>query len=34
MISPENEKVPFYKPVNVNDGDKKGNVERWLVEIE
>lgn len=34
MISPENEKVQFYKPINVVDGDKKGNVERWLVEIE
>lgn len=34
MISAEKEKVPFLKSVDVNDGEKKGNVERWLSEIE
>jgi len=34
MISPEKEIVPFYKKIDVNDGDKKGNVEKWLLEIE
>ena len=34
MISPEKETVQMYRPVNVNEGDKKGNVERWLLEIE
>ena len=30
MISGEKEKVRFYKSINVNEGEKKGNVERWL----
>lgn len=34
MISAEKEKVKFNKPINVNEGEKKGNVERWLFEIE
>lgn len=34
MISPEKEKVPFEKSIDVNEGDKKGNVEKWLLEIE
>jgi dynein heavy chain len=34
MISPEKEIVPFYKKIDVNEGDKKGNVEKWLLEIE
>jgi len=34
MISPEKEKVPFDKIIDVNEGDKKGNVEKWLLEIE
>jgi len=34
MISPEKEKVPFTKSIDVNEGDKKGNVEKWLLEIE
>jgi len=34
MISAEKEKVPFSKAINVNEGDKKGNVEKWLCEIE
>ena len=34
MISSEKEKVKFIRPVNVNEGDKKGNVEKWLLEVE
>lgn len=34
MISPEKEIVPFDKSIDVNEGDKKGNVEKWLLEIE
>jgi dynein heavy chain len=33
MISAEKEKVPFIKSIDVNEGDKKGNVEKWLLEI-
>lgn len=34
MISPEKEKIDFVKEVDVNEGEKKGNVEKWLLEIE
>lgn len=34
MISAESENVKFNKEINVNEGEKKGNVERWLGEIE
>jgi dynein heavy chain len=34
MISPEKEMVKFDKKIDVNEGDKKGNVEKWLLEIE
>ena len=34
MISPENEKVAFTIEVNVVEGEKNGNVEKWLKEIE
>ena len=34
MVSMEKEKVAFSKRVDVNEGDKKGNVEKWLLEIE
>lgn len=34
MISGEKEKVVFNRAINVNEGEKKGNVERWLSEIE
>jgi len=34
MISPENEKVKFHKNVDVQEGEKNGNVEKWLFEIE
>lgn len=34
MISPEEEIVHFTTPVHVEEGEKKGNVEIWLLEIE
>ena len=34
MISSEKENVKFNKRINVNEGDRKGNVEVWLLEIE
>jgi dynein heavy chain len=34
MISAEKEIVQFVKPVDVNEGAKKGNVEQWMLEIE
>jgi hypothetical protein len=34
MYSPENEYVPFTKTIDVNDGERKGNVEVWLLDIE
>lgn len=34
MFSVEGEFVPFINNINVNEGEKKGNVERWLLEIE
>jgi dynein heavy chain len=34
MISAEGETVKFDKMVDVNEGDKKGNVEKWMLEIE
>lgn len=34
MISAEGERVLFDKSVDVNEGDKKGNVEKWMLEIE
>ena len=34
MISAEKENVKFVKKINVNEGDRKGNVEVWLLEIE
>lgn len=34
MISAESENVKFNSKINVNEGDKKGNVEKWLGEIE
>jgi dynein heavy chain len=34
MISPEKETVRMIRPINVNEGEKRGNVERWLSEIE
>jgi dynein heavy chain len=34
MISAEQEIVGFSKKIDVNEGDKKGNVEKWMLEIE
>lgn len=34
MISAEGEEVLFEGKVDVNEGDKKGNVEKWMLEIE
>ena len=34
MISAEQEIVGFLKKVDVNEGEKKGNVEKWMLEIE
>ncbi len=34
MISAEGEEVRFDTKVDVNEGDKKGNVEKWMLEIE
>ena len=34
MISAEQEEVGFLKQIDVNEGDKKGNVENWMLEIE
>ena len=34
MISSEGEKVDFLKIIDPNEGDRKGNVEIWLLEIE
>ena len=34
MMSTEGEKVPMIKFVNVNEGENKGNVEKWLLQVE
>jgi len=34
MKSTEQEYVQFNKKIDVNEGEKKGNVERWMFEIE
>lgn len=34
MISAEKEMVKFLRKIDVNEGDKKGNVEKWMLEIE
>ena len=34
MISAEGEEVMLNTKIDVNEGDKKGNVERWMLEIE
>lgn len=34
MISAEQEVVTLCKKVDVNEGDKKGNVEKWMLDIE
>jgi dynein heavy chain len=34
MLSPEKERVEFIKSIDVNEGEKKGNVEVWMKELE
>jgi len=34
MISAEGEIVDFNKKIDVNEGDRKGNVEKWMLDIE
>ena len=34
MVSAEQEIVGFLKKIDVNEGDKKGNVEKWMLDIE
>ena len=34
MISPEKEKIQLISKIDVNEGDKKGNVEYWMGDIE
>jgi len=34
MISAEGENVEFLKKIDVNEGDRKGNVEKWMLDIE
>lgn len=34
MISADKETVTFKRKIDVNEGDKKGNVEKWMLEIE
>lgn len=34
MKSAEGEKIQLKQKVNVNEGNKKGNVELWLSEVE
>ena len=33
FISPENESI-IVKPIDVDEGERKGNVELWLTEVE
>ena len=34
MVSAEQEVVQLFRKIDVNEGDKKGNVEKWMLEIE
>ena len=34
MVSAEQEEVALMRKVDVNEGNKKGNVEVWMLEIE
>ena len=34
MVSAEQEIVELHRKIDVNEGDKKGNVEKWMLEIE
>lgn len=34
MMSAEKEEIEYLEKIDVNEGDKKGNVENWLLEVE
>lgn len=34
MVSAEGETVEFNGKIDVNEGDRKGNVEKWMLDIE
>jgi hypothetical protein len=34
MASAEKEEILYLDKIDVNEGDKKGNVEVWLLEVE
>lgn len=34
FLSKQGERVPLLRPIDVEEGDKKGNVEKWLKELE
>jgi len=34
MSSAEKEDIEYIEKIDVNEGDKKGNVENWLLEVE
>ena len=34
MVSTEGEIVPYLKKIDVNEGDRKGNVEKWMLDVE
>jgi dynein heavy chain len=34
MVSEEGEVVGYLKKIDVNEGDRKGNVEKWMLDIE
>ena len=34
MVSAEDERVEYDKKIDVNEGEKKGNVEKWLLDVE
>lgn len=34
MASAEKEEIMYLDSIDVNEGDKKGNVENWLLEVE
>ena len=34
VISAEGEEIDLNKPIRVDEGEKRGNVEKWLAELE
>lgn len=34
MLSAEGETVDYLKQINVEEGDRKGNVEKWMLDVE